>query len=127
MRALTWTVICCGALLLLLGLGLGIFSRHIIGPHQISLAAMTAAVEREQWAQAVRDAQAAEQKWQKQAMLLSLWAQHEDVNDVAAGWAQLKIALQEQNRYEALLILRHLSDALTMICDRDAFALKNIL
>ena len=127
MRCLAWTALGCAALLLALGLGCGLYSRQIAHPYHLTLSDIASSVDQEQWTQAAHTARGAELEWKKQSSLLFLFANHEDVNAVASGWAQLKIALQEKQRYESLLILQQLSDALTMIHDRDAFALKNVL
>ena len=127
MRGMMVTV----AVAFILALGLGIYcgekSRILSEEFIVRIEEIAAAVKQEKWEKALALERETEQAWESQSKTLSMWVNHGDVDEVSVGLAQLRISLQEREKYHVLLYAAELNEALTLIYHRDALALKNIL
>lgn len=88
---------------------------------------VSAAIAQEDWEKALNLTRKMEQDWQKRESTLALFVNHEDVESVSMGLCQMRISLEEREKYHALLYAEELKEALSLMGDRDAFTLKNIL
>ena len=114
-----------------LALGMGIYcgesSRQVSEEFIVRIEEVAAAIQMEQWESALQLIRAAEKAWENQSKTLAMWVNHGDVDEVSVGLTQLRISLQEKEKYHALLYAAELNEALALIYHRDALALKNIL
>ena len=127
MRGVTIAV----AIAFLLALGLSIYcgerSRQVSEEFIVRIEEVAAAVYMDQWEKALQLARGTEKAWETQSQTLAMWVNHGDVDEVSVGLAQLRISLQEKEKYHALLYAAELNEALALLHHRDALALKNIL
>ena len=127
MRGMLITVILSFLLVLGMGIYFGMSSKNVSEAFIIYIEEAEAAIQEEEWEEALRLIRAIEKEWEKRSRVLSMWVNHGDVDDVSVGLAQLRISAEEKEKYHALLYAAELDEALSLIYHRDALALKNIL
>lgn len=127
MRAMTVTVAVVLALVLAIGIFCGLHSRNTSERYKVRIEEVATAILQEKWEESLRLIREAEQDWEDESGTLAMWVNHEDVDVVSVGMAQLRVSIEEGERYHALLYAAELEEALTLIYQRDAFSLKNIL
>lgn len=127
MRGMTVTVAVTFALVLAIGLLCGGYSQRASEEFKVRIEEIAALLGQEQWKEALSLCRETEQHWEEKGRTLAMWVNHEDVDDVSVGLAQLRVAIQGQERYFALLYAAELEEALTLIYQRDALTLKNVL
>jgi len=127
MRFMTITLI----LALCLSLGLGIFcslyTSHLHHEYRLQIESVSSAIQEESWESALNKTRSLEESWKRHAKFLSLFTAHNEVDAVSLGLTQLRVSIEENERYHALLYAAELCETLALIDSRDAFVLKNIL
>lgn len=127
MRGMIITVLVSLLLVLLIGFFCAFSSRRLSDDFQIRVEEIIAEIHLQRWERALQLTREAEKYWEEKSMLLSMWVNHQDVDQVATGLAQLRISISQQQTYHALLYADEINAALSLIYQRDAFSLKNIL
>lgn len=127
MRSMIITV--CLSLLLVIAIGVfcGISSLHTSQNFQIRMEEISALISLRRWEEALQHARSAQQDWEEKSPLLSMWVSHENVDEVGIGLSHLSISIQQQEEYHALLYIAEICESLSLIYQKDAFSLKNIL
>lgn len=127
MRAMTATVAIVLVLVLAIGIFCGLHSRNASENYKVRIEEAAVAIRQENWEEALRLTRETEQDWEQESGTLAMWVNHADVDEVSVGMAQLRVSIEERESYHALLYAAELEEALTLIYQRDAFSLKNIL
>lgn len=127
MRSMIITV--CISLLLVIAIGVfcGISSLHTSQNFQTRMEEISALISLRRWEEALQHARSAQQDWEEKSPLLSMWVSHENVDEVGIGLSHLSISIQQQEEYHALLYIAEICESLSLIYQKDAFSLKNIL
>ena len=116
---------------LCLALGFGIFccqyTARLHDEYRQQIESVSSAIQKESWEDALNMTRALEETWEQHAKLLSLFTDHHHVDAVSLGLSQLRVSIQERERYHALLYAAEIGETLALIDSRDAFVLKNIL
>ena len=119
------------AICLVLSLGLGVFcslyTRKLSDDYQQQMDAITSALNAGQWKTALDRTRNMEEKWENHARILSLFTDHAQVDAVSFSLTQLRVYIEEMEKYHALLYVAEFCESLALIDSRDAFVLKNIL
>ena len=127
MRAMIWVVAVTAVLVALIGGFCGAYSSDASQAMRNRVTEMNAVVRSGNTEAAMAEALQLEAEWQEKSALLSLWVNHQDIDDVSIGIQQLKVSIEEGEDYFALRYLAELDEALAHIYHRDAFKLRNIL
>lgn len=88
---------------------------------------ISALISLRRWEEALQHARSAQQDWEEKSPLLSMWVSHENVDEVGIGLSHLNISIQQQEEFHALLYIAEICESLSLIYQKDAFSLKNIL
>lgn len=127
MRSMIFTVIASLAVVIGIGLFCGFYSLRTGENFQIRAEEISVLVRQQRWDEALSQSLQMEKDWEKISRLLSMWVSHESVDDVGIGLSRLSISLRMQEEYHSLLYIAEISTSLSMIYQKDAFSLKNIL
>lgn len=121
------TVILSILLVAAIGLFCGFSSLHTSQNFQIRMEEISALISLHHWEEALNLSRGAQQDWEEKSPLLSLWVSHENVDEVGIGLSHLSISIQQKEEYHALLYIAEICESLSLIYQKDAFSLKNIL
>lgn len=127
MRAMIWVAAVTAALMALIGGFCGAYSSDTSRELREQVTQMTAVVRSGDGEAAMAEALRLEDAWREKSAMLSLWVNHQDIDDVSVGIQQLKVSVEEGETYFALRYLAELDEALAHLYHRDAFMLRNIL
>ena len=127
MRGMVWVVLAAFALILCIGIFCGAYSSRISEEMQARVSTVASLAEEADTAQALARTRDLMGDWEKRSGLITMWVNHEDVDEVSLGLERLLVALEAEEPFFARLYLAQLQEALSHIYHRDAFQLKNIL
>lgn len=127
MRAMTATVLVSLALMLALGLYCGAYSKDISEEMQGQVREMRGEIQAGSLSAARRRTADMRRDWEEKSALLSLWVNHGDVDEVSLGLERLETALEQEERFFAMLYAAELGEAASHLYHRDALMLSNIL
>ena len=127
MRGMMATVAVTLALVLAIGFLCGAHSKSASEDYQVAVEEVATAIRQERWEDALTMARQAEQNWQEEGATLAMWVNHQDLDEVSLGFAQLRVSIEQRETYHALRCIAELEEGLSLIYQRDAFSLKNIL
>jgi len=127
MRSMIITVAIALTAVIAIGLFCGFYSLYTSEKFQIRVEEVSALIRQQCWEEALSLTRQIEKDWEKSSGLLSMWVSHENADDVGISLSRLSISISQQEEYHALLYIAELSSSLTMIYQKDAFSLKNIL
>jgi len=99
MRGMLITVILSFLLVLGMGIYFGMSSKNVSEAFIIYIEEAEAAIQEEEWEEALRLIRAIEKEWEKRSRVLSMWVNHGDVDDVSVGLAQLRISAEEKEKW----------------------------
>ena len=126
MRTMAATVLASFLLILGTGIFCGHYSRRAADDFSVAVERIAADAERADWEKVTDGVRALQRQWEKRSDLMSLWANHDDLEAITIGLTRLRTAAEDGQRYYTLLYAAELDDALELIYSRDAFSLKNI-
>lgn len=115
------------ALILLIGIFCGMYSSRISEEMQARAATVASLFAAGSSREALSCARDLMGDWERRSGLISMWVNHEDVDEVSANLERLLVALEEEERFFVWLYLSQLQEAFSHLYHRDAFQLKNIL
>ena len=127
MRAITITLLICMFIALSLGIFCSCYTHHVSQEYQLQIEDTAFAIQENQWKDALEKILFLEKHWEKHAHILSLFTDHGEVDAVSLALTQLRVSIEEQERYHALLYAAEICETLVLIHSRAAFVLKNIL
>ena len=127
MRGMLLVVAGTLTLILLIGIFCGMYSSRISEEMQARASTVASLFASGQDREALSCARDLMGDWEGRSGLISMWVNHEDVDEVSINLERLLAALEEEQPFFARLYLTQLQEALSHIYHRDAFQLKNIL